>query len=445
MTSVPEPIPAPLPSSNPQLPQYVWKKFKKEYPESIIFSSFNVPRHLLSTGEILADSSEYITHFVPNTVGREEFLNLNPGWLHLAVFLSDLPLACEALRLGSPIQHKERRGFSAVYFGCAWVERESTLHSPRIPILHSSPPSSSLSLWLGSPLSACHAKDQPYPGEYLCPCCSRKTYAKCCQKKIAFTWSERWTDETQFHWVKTVIQPMQFTDPEEQTEFIAKMQSMNKAEQRDLLPTPEGTRKSFSIPEPSSKLLRCTAKSIVRLQKQPRRQVIFRSVPGWIDVTSKVDGKALMGHWNQAIDDCIASGVDHRGWRIIENAAKIGIAGGPLFRKCEANGCANIEGRDSVRLLVCAGCKTAVYCSKSCRRARGIPQACVSFRDRTVQALPSQIAILKEMAQLTGMDLSYDKKALNAACESFGSKQGFKLGLEQRCQQRPSVSKYTVY
>jgi hypothetical protein len=94
----------------------------------------------------------------------------------------------------------------------------------------------------GSPLSACHAKDQPYPGEYLCPCCSRKTYAKCCQKKIAFSWSERWTDETQFHWVKTVIQPMQFTDPEEQTEFIAKMQSMNKAEQRDLLPTPEGTR-----------------------------------------------------------------------------------------------------------------------------------------------------------------------------------------------------------
>jgi hypothetical protein len=34
---------------------------------------------------------------------------------------------------------------------------------------------------------------------------------------------------------------MQFTDPEEQTEFIAKVQSMNKAEQRDLLPTPEGT------------------------------------------------------------------------------------------------------------------------------------------------------------------------------------------------------------
>jgi hypothetical protein len=65
-----------------------------------------------------------------------------------------------------------------------------------------------------------------------------------------------------------------------------------------------------------------------------------------------------MGHWNQAVDDYIASGVDHRGRRIIENAAKIGIAGGLLFRKCEANGCANIEGRDSVRLLVCAGCKT---------------------------------------------------------------------------------------
>jgi hypothetical protein len=72
----------------------------------------------------------------------------------------------------------------------------------------------------------------------------------------------------------------------------------------------------------------------------------------------------------------------------------------------------------------------AVYCTKSCQKSAWNSHKLVCRSGTaTVQALPSQIAILKEMAQLTGMDLSYDKKALNAACESFGSKQGFQLGL----------------
>jgi hypothetical protein len=66
--------------------------------------------------------------------------------------------------------------------------------------------------------------------------------------------------------------------------------------------------------------------------------------------------KEAMGMWNGAVDKYIASGVDRRSVVIIENAAKLGMLGGPLHRKCEASGCTRVEGRDGLRIMICSRC-----------------------------------------------------------------------------------------
>ncbi|KAJ6595675.1 hypothetical protein DFH09DRAFT_905714 [Mycena vulgaris] len=492
----------PLPPSNPQLPKPVWKKFKKDYPDSIIFSpNFSTARHLLVTGEIPASSSDYISYFAHKLDGIERFLDLNPSWLHLATLHGDLALACEALRLGSPIQLTERRGFSALYFGCRFVEGFvrhgkfkdgpgkslvpenmvselmkrydlilqvciflveqhsdpneahkglSLLHLACVIgswdlihalLLHGAKPSVSGTSKIlpidmlespsekarftvrvsecsiiprpprpcpcasGRPLSECHATSQPYPGEYICPCMSRKIHAKCCQKKDAFSWHEFWDDEKQFDFKMQIIQPMQFTDPADQAGFIAELQSMSKAEQHDLLPTHESVRKHLEGSRATIQILAshgmvdlAFAKAVDKTGLIPR--------PGWTDTASKLDGKGLVKKWNLAVDDYIASGDDHRGRRSIEDAAKIGMTGGPLYRKCEADGCGNVEGRESVKLLVCSGCVTAVYCSKSCQKSawKAHREPCRSGRVKA-QVLPSQRTHLEMLARVTGVEL----------------------------------------
>ncbi|KAJ7742650.1 hypothetical protein DFH07DRAFT_713332, partial [Mycena maculata] len=113
----------------------------------------------------------------------------------------------------------------------------------------------------------------------------------------------------------------------------------------------------------------------------------------WVDMNAKMEAKDLVRNWNRVVDDYTASGVDHRGRRNIENAAKIGIAGGPLFRICEADACANVEGREGVKLLICSGCKTAVYCSKFYQKNawKSHKSSCGS-KTVKVQVLPSQLA-----------------------------------------------------
>jgi hypothetical protein len=44
------------------------------------------------------------------------------SWLHLSVTRGDLPLAYECVRLGTPIEFKDRRGYSALYFACTTIK-----------------------------------------------------------------------------------------------------------------------------------------------------------------------------------------------------------------------------------------------------------------------------------------------------------------------------------
>lgn len=64
-----------------------------------------------------------------------------------------------------------------------------------------------------------------------------------------------------------------------------------------------------------------------------------------------------MEEWNSAVEKYIISGVDGRSRFDIELEAKIGMSGGPLYKKCEAEGCTNVEGREVEKMKCCGSCK----------------------------------------------------------------------------------------
>jgi hypothetical protein len=129
-----------------------------------------------------------------------------------------------------------------------------------------------------------------------------------------------------------------------------------------------------------------------------------------------------MKAWNNAVDAYISSKVDQRAPEIIETAAKIGLAGGPLRCKCEAAGCARRENGDSDKEFPrCSGCKTVcrlrlltnslsnitrrqtIYCSHSCQKSawKAHKSACRAGNVES-QMLPSQEAYVAELARITG-------------------------------------------
>lgn len=61
--------------------------------------------------------------------------------------------------------------------------------------------------------------------------------------------------------------------------------------------------------------------------------------------------------WNAFVDQYIELGIDERPRIEIERAAKIGLAHGPLHRRCDNPLCAKMAGRDGVTLRECARCK----------------------------------------------------------------------------------------
>ena len=64
-----------------------------------------------------------------------------------------------------------------------------------------------------------------------------------------------------------------------------------------------------------------------------------------------------MNMWNELVDAYIATGEDPRPPFEIEVEAKIGLNGGPLYRRCEADGCHRLQGRDADSVFCCGGCR----------------------------------------------------------------------------------------
>ncbi|KAJ7117636.1 hypothetical protein C8R44DRAFT_983126 [Mycena epipterygia] len=260
------------------------------------------------------------------------------------------------------------------------------------------------------PLQDCHATRQPYPAHYICPCGSRKIHSACCARKTELSWNEKWNEEK--NWLDFggevrklagAVDPV--ADDCGDLMLLAKFAAAM------------GTTMGVNIGEP------LTPKNFPWLDKVdlPILEVLVKTkrvdpafaaackktnlIPSPITVRTipKVKWIAIKKTWNEEVDAYIASGVDRRAPAIIEAAAKIGLAGGPLHCKCEASGCGNTES-DSVKAFPrCSGCNKAVYCSHDCQKSawKAHKSAC---RAGNVQAqiLPSQEEYAAEVGRITG-------------------------------------------
>ncbi|KAJ7461478.1 hypothetical protein FB451DRAFT_1268301 [Mycena latifolia] len=488
----------PLARSDPQLPRPLWERFKREFPESIIFTNFfSDIRHIM----LVQGPTPDLTAAIPvhlNAAMKVFSIDASKAgqglsYLHLATLQGDLPLAYESLRLGTSIHCKDEQGYSPLFFGTRMLSRLMHHGKSNFPVgplslaegeeqifrrrdvclflisnhsdpnethmmggttisvlalaccigswelinallLHGANPTGLAKIFQskadrnrfktlasemstavrplricpcgsGRSLKDCHLEAQPYPPSYICPCESRKIHSACCAKEPDVSWEEIWDEEK--GWLDPrpcITRNIQTADPDtDGTDIklgmlVAGMAGMGGA---------AFTRQTFPWLEKSNLVI------LQALAEQRRidpafvaasKKTMLTPSPTAIRAVPKPKWMKAMAEWNEAVDAYIASGVDKRASGVIEAAAKIGLAGGPLYRKCEAARCANMESSNSAKVFShCGGCKTAVYCSRSCQKSawQAHKSACRA-EDVETQLLPSQEAYAAELARIVG-------------------------------------------
>ncbi|KAJ7780991.1 hypothetical protein B0H16DRAFT_1710245 [Mycena metata] len=271
----------------------------------------------------------------------------------------------------------------------------------------------------GLPLNNCHAVagGKPHALEYICPCGSRKTYSACCAKKPRMKYVEEWDEKKERLVVKQdIVMPMNLGLGMLRTEVgedslqsqlqktkvgLATQMAVDvlQARQEDMLQQLVQTGRVLRSGGSANRDLPSSVSVAVRLSDASSPE--SSPSPNCVLSMSKFEWKQLMEQWNEAVDDYIASGVDKRPRATIENAAKLGLKGGALYRKCEASGCTKVEGRESVQMLICSGCRTTVYCGRDCQKIdwSGHKSPCRAG-EVALQMLPSQREHLAEATKV---------------------------------------------
>ncbi|OCH95418.1 ankyrin [Obba rivulosa] len=240
----------------------------------------------------------------------------------------------------------------------AQLVQEYDAHRPR--------PARLCPCWSGIPLVDCHASGtMPYPPHFRCLCSKRKEYQFCCRKR-GIPMVEIWSDEFQ---VIGASVGMVLTIPHiDNPALTPTLQRFN-----EYLTTHLGSAESGQPAVPPTAFIRhiriMADKLIAQNSLDPAflhaaTALTFIALP-FERAVSKQDGKRRAQAWNNEVDIYIASAVDERADRAIEEQAKIDDYGGALYIKCSAENCSakNLRGA----LLQCGKCKAVLYCSKPCQ------------------------------------------------------------------------------
>ncbi|KAJ7185539.1 hypothetical protein C8R46DRAFT_1342788 [Mycena filopes] len=247
---------------------------------------------------------------------------------------------------------------------------------------------------LGLSLDKCHATgSKAYPDGNLCPCGSAKTHAVCCTKRTDMTWIEQW-DSSEGGRLNRACIPRTGILP-----ALKRVGVEYLPRQQDLLKQIETAHAVLKTLVKNGRIDPAFAAAGCSLTITP----LF---PGAVHTMSKIELNNAIRLWNDAVDVYIVSSkADRRTREAIENAAKVGSTGGPLYRRCESGGCPKIEGRNCAKLSRCGGCSKVVYCSSHCQRMawKVHKSVCKTGKART-QMLPSQVEFMaaysKEMMKM---------------------------------------------
>ncbi|KAK7032245.1 hypothetical protein VNI00_013203 [Paramarasmius palmivorus] len=298
----------------------------------------------------------------------------------------------------------------------------STIEKSRyLSILSKTKPKSSLSdprpprpcpCWSGKLLSECHATgEKPYPDNFVCGCGKKnRSFGECCGRR-GIQVVEEWDPEDK--WIMpSTIRTMRYptedqVSPDAWTHVEAGMRKhidiMRSLDAEQMQEAVEMLQQS-KIPM-FRKVL-----SIMGLEDRvdpaywyALDKVDFFPQP-WEGQLSKVEAHKRMEEWNTAVDEYISTVHDYRPRIDIEIASKIGMNGGPLYKRCQADDCNKAEKRDLEKLLRCGSCEATWYCSKECQKKGwngGHKEQCRSGKARP-QDLDSQWAMQQAFIGLQG-------------------------------------------
>ncbi|KAJ7461481.1 hypothetical protein FB451DRAFT_1044251, partial [Mycena latifolia] len=243
----------------------------------------------------------------------------------------------------------------------------------------------------GRALEDCHgqAEAQPYPADAICPCGSAKIHAQCCVKRTDMYWVEHWVPHEERLQRVAVPRSAPLLEKISTMGFLMdkdNIQNMLRRQLAEVHAMLKDLAKTGRI-DPAYAAAGCL------VSYQPIS-------PSAVHTMSKIELNDSIRLWNEAVDVYIGSNVDPRKPEVIENAAKVGLAGGPLHRRCEASGCRKLDGRSGVKLLRCNGCKKAMYCGTDCQKSawKKHKPVCKSG-DAKIQMLPSQLEYHKEITK----------------------------------------------
>ncbi|KAJ7664280.1 hypothetical protein B0H17DRAFT_1336711 [Mycena rosella] len=336
---------------------------------------------------------------------------IDRGWsfLHLAVQLGDLPLAHEFLRLGIPVDREDNDGQSPLYFGLTLLFGFKSASIPaRLQVSNAELTTKIQRVCLF--LISHHADPNETHGNtsLLASTCTISSWDLISAllmllRHAALRGCSRVAIEPGSNLLqRNFLQQFRLLV----FAFVAP-NGLSKTAMRNHSTTPKKFNTAGTTP-------RDTVLSILDVLVKNRgiepayaaaaRQAMLTPSPASAAAMPKTEWIKVMETWNDAVDAYIAFDAAERPPEIIEAAAKIGLTGGPLYRKCEGAGCANTESSKSAEAFsCCSGCKTAVYCSRSCQKSawRAHKQACRA-RNVQPQLLPSQEAYAAELARVTG-------------------------------------------
>ncbi|KAJ7695939.1 hypothetical protein B0H17DRAFT_1131132 [Mycena rosella] len=247
----------------------------------------------------------------------------------------------------------------------------------------------------GEPMSECHSKRLPYPDDFTCSCGSGKVYEKCCKaRNIRLT--EIWDEETKWIQPSRTVSlpngPPSFASPE--VHAVMEQFKQNGDMEKVMKMVPE----AMFNPEVREVFDECLELGCQENIADPAFTFAYFETKYFPSPQGRSSSKhwcrQKQKEWNAAVDKYIESGVDSRPRSEIEEAAKIGISLGAMYRACEADGCDKVEGRDIEKMLTCARCKMTFYCGAACQKAhwRTHKPVCGSV-EQTERPLPSQVAL----------------------------------------------------
>lgn len=269
------------------------------------------------------------------------------------------------------------------------------------------PPPRRCPCWSGRLLSECHqGAKKLYPAECACPCGLPKRYRDCCSQRD-WDFFETWdpqrkriviTGQTRQHNLVEVIQEhvdvQKVADADDEKDVPS---NRADADHKKIVPSSradEDQVRSFN---------RFTISLVLSRGLDPAYAwaSLHRAVRSFMmpqdQQTDKKDREKRQHAWNAAVDEYIKIVEDGRSPTDIEHKAKVALDGRPLFKRCEAKGCATPNGA-GCQLKCCGRCQRIYYCSRQCQRNdwNRHKKACED-RSHPLQMLPSQVIVERAM------------------------------------------------